>query len=56
MKNVLFNIQSLANQLYHSWSIILDEFELGKIFFLKNLASNLWKKRFKSTIYIHLDF
>lgn len=46
-KDVLFDIQSLANQLYHSQSTSLDSVEEGKIYFSENLVSNLWKKGLK---------
>lgn len=45
-KDALFNIQSLANQLSCSQSTILNGPKPGKIFFIENLAPDLWKKVF----------
>lgn len=50
-KDILFDIQSLVNQLYHSQSTSLDGVEEGKIYFSEKLVSNLWKKGLKQ-IYI----
>lgn len=46
-KDVLFDIQSLADQLYHSQSIISKSPEPGKIYFSENLVSDLLKKGIK---------
>lgn len=43
----MFDIQSLADQLYRSRSTTLDGPELGKIFFLENPALDLWKEGLK---------
>lgn len=43
-KNILFDTQSLTNQLYQSRLTILDRLELGKIYFSKNLVPDLWDK------------
>ena len=46
-KNVLFHIQSLADQLYCSWSIIAKGPEPWNIYFSKNPVPNLLKKVIK---------
>lgn len=46
-KDLSFNILSLANHLYYSWSIILESPQLGKIYLLLNLVLNLFAKKIK---------
>lgn len=46
-KNTLFDILSLANQLYHSWSTGPDNPELGKCYFSENSYPDLWDKALK---------
>lgn len=43
-KNALFDIQSLAKQLYYSQLIIPEDSKLEKIYFLENPISNLMKE------------
>lgn len=43
-KNALYDILSLADQLYYSKSIISDSFKQKKIYFSKNTAFNLLKE------------
>ena len=40
-KNFFFDILSLANQLHHLKSTILEDFKPKKIYFLENKVSNL---------------
>lgn len=42
-KDALFDILSLADQLYCSWSTTSNGLEPRKIYFSENPASNLWK-------------
>lgn len=43
-KDKFFDILSLADQLYCSWSTTSNELEVEKIYFSKNLALDLWKE------------
>lgn len=43
-KDALFDILSLADQLYCSLSTTLDRPKPGKIYFSKNLTPDLWKQ------------
>lgn len=54
IKNALFNILSLANQLYRSKSIILDGPGTEKTYFSENQILNLPKKR-KKNLYCAID-
>lgn len=47
IKDVVFDIQSLADQLYSSWSIIPKGPEPEKIHFSENLVPDLLKKGIK---------
>lgn len=47
IKDVLFDIQSLADQLYYFELIISKSFEPKKIYFLKNLILDLLKNKIK---------
>ena len=49
-KDLLFDIFSLANQLYQSKSIILEGPKPSKIYFSKNLVSDLLLDRLKALL------
>lgn len=52
IKNALFDIQSLADQLYRSWSTTPDGSKPGKIFFSENPVPDRWKEGFNQ---LHLS-
>ena len=55
-KDILFNIQSLADQFYGFYPTIFEELKIGKIYFSKNLVPYLSKKGIKQLHILVWDF